>query len=118
VPLLDFQVLDFAALLPHNYKVNGWKLKRILKAALKESVPSEILNRKMTGFPVPYDGWMRKEIKVFVFDTILAPNAALVSYFSRKTIAELLQAHLKEDGCSKEVFCNDATKRDKFRKEG
>ena len=53
VPLLDFQVLEFAAALPQDYKVSGWRLKRILKAALEESVPQEILNRKKTGFPVP-----------------------------------------------------------------
>ena len=39
VPLLDYQVLEFAASLPERYKVSGWRLKRILKAALRRSIP-------------------------------------------------------------------------------
>ncbi|MDD4905023.1 MAG: asparagine synthase (glutamine-hydrolyzing) [Methylobacter tundripaludum] len=104
VPLLDYRVLEFAASLPLHYKVNGWKLKRILKAALVETVPQEILNRKKTGFPVPYDDWMRKEMKDFVFDTILATNAGLDSYFCKDALTNLLQSHQKGKGYSKEVF--------------
>ena len=104
VPLLDYRVLEFAASLPMHYKVSGWKLKRILKAALVESVPREILNRKKTGFPVPYDDWMRKEMKDFVFDTILATNAASDLYFCKKAITNLLQSNQQGKGYSKEVF--------------
>jgi asparagine synthase (glutamine-hydrolysing) len=74
VPLLDFQILEFAASLPHRYKVRGWELKRILKAALNQSVPKKIINRKKTGFPVPYDYWIRNEIKELVFETIFFGN--------------------------------------------
>ena len=104
VPLLDYRVLEFAASLPQHYKVSGWKLKRILKAALVESVPQEILNRKKTGFPVPYDGWMRKEMKDFVFDTILATNTASDLYFCKEAISNILETHQQGKGCSKEVF--------------
>jgi asparagine synthase (glutamine-hydrolysing) len=104
VPLLDYRVLEFAASLPLHYKVSGWKLKRILKAALVESVPKEILNRKKTGFPVPYDTWMRREMKEFVFDTVLAANAGIHSYLCKKTITDFLHAHQRGEGYSKEVF--------------
>jgi asparagine synthase (glutamine-hydrolysing) len=104
VPLLDYRVLEFAASLPLHYKANGWELKRILKAALVKSVPQEILNRKKTGFPVPYDSWMRKDMKDFVSDTMLATNAASDLYFCKEAIANLLQAHQQGKGCSKEVF--------------
>jgi asparagine synthase (glutamine-hydrolysing) len=104
VPLLDFQILEFAASLPPAYKVSGLKLKRILKAALDQSVPQEIINRKKTGFPVPYDEWMRKEMKDFVFDTILGTNAASGVYFCKQEVSKLLQAHQQGENYSKEVF--------------
>ncbi|MEY3289442.1 MAG: hypothetical protein RLZZ419_1684 [Pseudomonadota bacterium] len=104
VPFLDYQVLEFAASLPQHYKVSGWKLKRILKAALAKTIPQEILNRKKTGFPVPYASWMRNEMKELVFDTLLAKNTASDAYFSRNTIIDLLQRHQQGDGYSKEVF--------------
>ncbi len=104
VPLLDFRILEFAASLPQQYKVRGWELKRILKSALRQSVPQAIRNRKKTGFPVPYDQWMRKEMKDFVFDTILSKQGALASYFRKDALLKLLHAHQRGDGCSKEVF--------------
>jgi asparagine synthase (glutamine-hydrolysing) len=104
VPLLDYRVLEFAASLPLHYKVSGRRLKRILKAALVDSVPQEILDRKKTGFPVPYDGWMRNEMKDFVFDTVLASNASSDSYFCKKAVTNLLQTHQEGKGYSKEVF--------------
>jgi asparagine synthase (glutamine-hydrolysing) len=104
VPLLDYRVLEFAASLPLHYKVSGRRLKRILKAALVDSVPQEILDRKKTGFPVPYDGWMRKEMKDFVFDTVLASNAGSESYFCKEAVINLLQTHQEGKGYSKEVF--------------
>jgi asparagine synthase (glutamine-hydrolysing) len=104
VPLLDYQVLEFAASLPAAYKVNGWQLKRILKAALKDSVPSEILKRKKTGFPVPYDRWLAGELKEFAHDTLLAESAGLNTWFSRAEVARILEAHDRGEGHAKEVF--------------
>ena len=104
VPLLDFQVLEFAAILPQGFKVSGWRLKRILKAALEESVPQEILNRKKTGFPVPYDKWIRTEMKEFVFDTLLRQDNFISSYFNLGKVEEILQAHQHGKAFSKEVF--------------
>jgi asparagine synthase (glutamine-hydrolysing) len=105
VPLLDHRILEFAASLPPRFKVRGWHLKRILKAALGQSVPPAILRRKKTGFPVPYDAWLRGELKPFVFDTLLAANAASDAYFRKPAVAGLLNAHQQGGNCSKEVFC-------------
>lgn len=104
VPLLDSQVLEFAACLPPQFKVKGWQTKRILKAALKGSVPRAILKRKKTGFPVPYDRWLKNELKEFVFETILNRDSALRNYFSEHALFQLLQMHQRGQGYSQEVF--------------
>ena len=63
VPLLDHRVLEFAASLPAHYKLRGFSLKHILKRALSKRVPTAILKRKKAGFPVPYESWMRGDLK-------------------------------------------------------
>lgn len=105
VPLLDVQLLEFAASLPPRFKVRGWETKRILKAALEGSVPREILNRKKTGFPVPYERWLKSELKDFVHETILNQKSVLSGYFSKDGLMRLLQAHEPGEGGSQEVFC-------------
>lgn len=104
VPLLDFQVLEFAASLPPHFKVQGWATKRILKSALKESVPKEILQRKKTGFPVPYERWLKKDLKDFVLDTVSSQLDNLTGYFNKSNLLDLIHAQENGDGCSQEVF--------------
>jgi asparagine synthase (glutamine-hydrolysing) len=91
VPLLDHKVLEFAATLPAEYKVQGRTIKRILKTALRDSVPAEILNRKKAGFPLPYDRWLKVELKEFVNDTLLSSNAALYNYFHKSKVRAMLE---------------------------
>ena len=90
VPLLDHQVLEFAASMPSSYKVRGRTIKRVLKLALQESVPDKILNRKKAGFPLPYNRWLKTELRDFVNDTILSRNTALDSYFNKASVRGML----------------------------
>jgi len=104
VPLLDFQVLDFAASLPQRYKIRAWSGKRILKAALRGTVPHEILARKKTGLPVPYARWLRVDLKEFVQDTLLAPTTGLRNYFRDDAIRGIVEVFYRSGKGSKEVF--------------
>ena len=105
VPLLDFRVLEFAASLPQSFKLRGWSGKRVLKAALKGSVPREILERRKTGFPVPYERWLRGDLQEFVRDTVLAPTAALTNYFRTSALRDMVEGFFRDGRGSKEVFC-------------
>jgi asparagine synthase (glutamine-hydrolysing) len=104
VPLLDHHVLEFAAGLPLAHKSLGWSMKRVLKKTLAPTVPREILQRKKAGFPVPYDRWMRNELRDYVRDTILASGSFSRSHFDTRTVTRMLDAHAAGNGHSKEVF--------------
>ncbi len=105
VPLLDFQVLEFAASLPADFKVRGWTTKRILKAALADSIPQEIISRKKTGFPVPYGKWLSENSRGFVYDTLLDQGAVTRAYFSTSIVSDLLHSLGRGEKRSREVFC-------------
>jgi asparagine synthase (glutamine-hydrolysing) len=104
VPLLDYQVLEFAALSPQSFKVRGWSTKRILKAALQESVPREILNRKKTGFPTPYESWLKNGLRSFIEDVLLDPKSNGRGYFNKNGVAKILSVNLNDGSCPKEIF--------------
>jgi asparagine synthase (glutamine-hydrolysing) len=104
VPLLDHQVLEFAASLPEEYKVRGNERKRVLKAALKDSVPRELLDRKKAGFPVPFERWLRHDLREYVRETIDANDAAIHDYFSREQVRAIVDEHARTGKGSKEVF--------------
>lgn len=104
VPLLDHHVLEFAASLPTRHKVFGWSMKRVLKRVLKPTVPAEILNRKKAGFPVPYDRWMRHELRDYIHDTVLSTQSFSYQYLRKEPVMRLLDTQAADQGCSKEVF--------------
>ncbi|MEP6918819.1 MAG: asparagine synthase (glutamine-hydrolyzing), partial [Acidobacteriota bacterium] len=59
VPFLDHRLVEFAAGLPARMKLRGFKTKWILREAVREILPPEILTRKKMGFPVPFGLWMK-----------------------------------------------------------
>jgi asparagine synthase (glutamine-hydrolysing) len=104
VPLLDHRILAFAAALPDRFKVSGWALKRVLKAALRGTVPDVVLDRPKTGFPVPYAPWLRNELRDFVADSIKARDGGLDAYLQPAAVSRLLAANVADGSCPKEVF--------------
>jgi len=104
VPLLDHKVLEFAASLPPNFKLNGFNRKYILKKALAQKVPSEILNRKKAGFPVPYESWLRSDLKDTVWSLLTDQRTIERGYFRKDALEALLQADSNGSNYSKEIF--------------
>jgi asparagine synthase (glutamine-hydrolysing) len=104
VPLLDHVLLEFAARLPRRQKVRGWTMKYLLKEALQGHVPDEILYRRKAGFPVPYDTWLRNELRTWVADVLLDHKSVSRGYFRRDAIENLLRLYGEGRGYSKEVF--------------
>jgi asparagine synthase (glutamine-hydrolysing) len=104
VPLLDHRVLEFAAALPADYKVRGFSLKYILKRALAKRVPQAILKRKKAGFPVPYDSWMRGDLKNWLSSILLDRETSGRGYFRKSTVEKLLLENAGSGRYSKELF--------------
>jgi asparagine synthase (glutamine-hydrolysing) len=104
VPLLDHKVLEFAATLPAHYKVQGLATKRILKEAFRSRVPCEIIKRKKTGFPVPYNAWLRRELRDLVRDTLLSSTASHRGYFRGGAVEKLLDKYEAGAPFEKEIF--------------
>jgi asparagine synthase (glutamine-hydrolysing) len=104
VPLLDHKVLEFATSLPSNYKLNGFKTKYILKKAMAQKIPVEIRDRKKTGFPVPYESWLRNDLKDVVWGILTDRKTIDRGYFSKDAIEGLLRANSNGANYSKEIF--------------
>jgi len=104
VPLLDHKVLEFAASLPPSFKLHGRKTKFILKKALSQRIPQEIRDRKKTGFPVPYESWIRTDLKDIVWDVLTDRRTIDRGYFRKDAVEALLRANADGADYSKEIF--------------
>ena len=62
VPLIDHQLAKQVLALPGKWKLNGTP-KKLLIAALAGSLPEEIVRRRKRGFTLPFESWMRQELR-------------------------------------------------------
>lgn len=104
VPFLDHEVMEFAANIPSKYKINKTVTKYILKETFRSVVPEEILFRKKTGFPVPYDKWLMNDLHILVTDLLLDPKTIRRGYFNVKALENMINMNRKKGLYAKEIF--------------
>lgn len=64
VPFLDHELVEWVFQLP-DYKRFSSVSKGLLIDAFKDELPPEIYNREKMGFVLPYETWMKNELKAF-----------------------------------------------------
>jgi len=94
VPLLDNEVIDFAATLPAAMKIHGGRRKHILKEAARPLLPPAILDRKKQGFGVPVGLWFRGGLAHVFSDVLDSPRTRQRGYFEPSFVARLVREHL------------------------
>jgi asparagine synthase (glutamine-hydrolysing) len=62
VPLIDHHLAKAVLGLPGKWKLNGTP-KGLLVGALGGSLPDEIVHRPKRGFTLPFEHWMRQELR-------------------------------------------------------
>lgn len=94
-PLLDHELMEFAARLPADMKIRRFETKHVLKKVFKRFLPPEMLKRPKMGFGVPLDRWFRCEWKEMAFDLILSERAIGRGYFREEEIRRILDEHVQ-----------------------
>jgi asparagine synthase (glutamine-hydrolysing) len=92
-PFLDHRLIEFAEGLPGRLKVNGFKLKYILKKAVERWLPKEIVYRQKRGFSVPIASWMRNELRPLVDETLGEEKLRRQGMFNTAFVRRLLNEH-------------------------
>jgi asparagine synthase (glutamine-hydrolysing) len=93
VPFLDHELVEHVVRTPAQFKIRGLITKAILREALRDRVPREILQRRKLGFPVPFGRWARERFAPLVRDTILGPRALARGMFAREPLERLVSEH-------------------------
>lgn len=92
VPFLDHRVVEFAATLPAGLKVSGNTLKYVLKKALANVLPPEVLQRKKVGFTAPMRAWLSEELYAYAASVLRSRRFRERGYFRDSAVRQLLQS--------------------------
>lgn len=97
VPLLDRELVEYAARLPPGDKVRGGRTKAVLKEAVRPLVPAAILDRPKTGFGAPLRRWIREDLRDLVRETLSERSLAARGLFDPRAVASLVEANERRE---------------------
>lgn len=92
-PLLDHKLIDFVTGIPASLKLAGFETKHLLKKAIEDLVPHEILHRPKQGFGVPIQEWINRELRSRLRETLTEPRTRQRGYIDAHYVDVLLDEH-------------------------
>ena len=76
-PLLDHKLVEFAARLPVERKIDGKTTKVLLRAIAKRLMPAAHIDRPKMGFAAPIGDWFRSALGDRFEELVLAPDCGV-----------------------------------------
>jgi len=93
VPFLDHPFVEFATRVPDSLKIRGGTQKYILKRAVEDLLPREIIYRKKMGFPTPLRAWLLQPEAAPLLERLRARDGFLAGVFDLAEVERLLECH-------------------------
>jgi asparagine synthase (glutamine-hydrolysing) len=93
VPFLDHRFVEHVVGLPAASKVRGWQTKVVLREALRDIIPAEILTRRKMGFPVPVGSWLKGRLAAIVDEFVTSPRASSRALFNPEFVRTMAEEH-------------------------
>ncbi len=93
VPYLDRYVVEEAATIPSDYKINDIDTKYVFRKAAARTIPDEWAFRTKKGFPTPIREWVKMDKYSKQIRNMFSSEVAN-EYFDTKQLLKLLDDHL------------------------
>jgi asparagine synthase (glutamine-hydrolysing) len=94
-PFLDPRIVDFAASLPDEFKLNGRTSKYVLRRLMADKLPNDVLHRSKMGFDIPVHDWFRGPLRQFLLDTLSRDAIEASGLFRWPAVESLIGRHLE-----------------------
>lgn len=96
VPMLDLDLTGFLRTVPSRLKIRGLSKKQLLRAAMADRLPPQVLNKKKVGLEMPYSRWLKYELRDLV-STYLSPERLTASgLFQPWAVQALVDEHMDQ----------------------
>jgi asparagine synthase (glutamine-hydrolysing) len=94
MPFMDQELVAFVSTLPDRYRVRGTQTKWILRRAMQQVLPAQIMSRDKVGFRVPVNEWFRSSMREYVYDHLTGEGSLTRHYYRRKPLDTILREHV------------------------
>jgi asparagine synthase (glutamine-hydrolysing) len=93
VPLLDHQLVELAAQIPARIKVARGELKSLMKSALADLLPDDILHREKRGFGAPMGAWLKGALMPLLASALSRQAIEARGVLHYEPVRDLIAAH-------------------------
>jgi len=93
VPILDHELVEWAAGLPPETKLRDREGKYLFKHAMEPYLPRELLYRPKMGFAVPLASWFRGPLRTRVRDAVTSPVLLDTGIFDERFLLRMVDEH-------------------------
>jgi len=93
-PFCDHRLIEFSLSIPAAAKLEGFRLKALLKAAFADVLPPTVVNRRKQGFMIPLSRWLRTTLRDLVDDTLAPERVRARGLWRPELVARLVSEHL------------------------
>ena len=93
-PLMDHELVEWAARLPSSLKLSGGEGKLVLKKAMEPLLPHDVLYRPKMGFAVPLVDWFRGPLRGEVQRVLKGEALAATGIFDPRALSRIADEHL------------------------
>ena len=93
-PFCDHRLIEFSLSIPAAAKLEGFRLKALLKAAFADVLPPSVVNRRKQGFMIPLSRWLRTTLRDLVDDTLAPERVRARGLWRPEVVARLVSEHL------------------------
>lgn len=92
VPFLDHEFVELCAQIPPSLKMRRLEEKHILRQALRNDLPLEILGRRKRGLTSPFEQWIRN-LPEFARELLSEDRVREKGYFDPKFVVRMIEQH-------------------------
>jgi asparagine synthase (glutamine-hydrolysing) len=92
-PLLDHEIIEFAAGLPADMKYRDGTAKYLLKRYTEERVPASVVRRPKMGFSIPLSAWLRNGLRATAEELLLSDRSLARGYVEPEEVQALWRRH-------------------------
>ena len=93
VPFLDHTFVEFSTRVPDHLKLRGREGKYIMKKAVEDLLPRDIVYRTKMGFPTPLRSWLRSPKAAPLLARLQDSSGLLSDWVDRGVMNALLDRH-------------------------
>jgi asparagine synthase (glutamine-hydrolysing) len=93
VPFLDHQFVELCAKIPDKLKLKILREKNILRQAIKNDLPAEIVRRRKRGMGSPFANWMSGALPEIAEESFSENSLRESGYFDAASVRRFLREH-------------------------